>query len=47
MVYEAYLQLLQRAGERQLRQPSLALTHNLGGPPHASVAAVCIFGIAD
>lgn len=47
MVYEVYLQLLQRAGERQLPQPSVALTHNLGGPPHASVAAVCIFGLSD
>jgi acetyl-CoA C-acetyltransferase len=47
MVYESYLQLIQRAGARQLHQPSLALTHNLGGPPHASIAAICIFGLGD
>lgn len=47
MVYEAYLQLLGRAGERQLPTPSLGLTHNLGGPPQTSVAAVCIFGLGD
>ncbi len=44
MIYECYLQLLGRAGERQLAQPDLALTHNLGGAPHQNVAAVAIFG---
>lgn len=46
MAYEVYLQLLGRAGDRQLDTPSLGLTHNLGGPPHASVAAVAVFGLS-
>ena len=44
MVYEAYLQLQGRAGERQLAAPRLALTHNLGGFPHFNVASVAILG---
>ena len=44
MLYEAYVQLMHRAGERQLRDPRLALTHNLGGPPNSNVAAVAILG---
>ncbi len=46
MAYEAYNQLQGRAGERQLKKASLALTHNLGGPAHASVAAVSVFGVS-
>ena len=34
MLYEVYLQLQGRAGERQLDAPRLGLTHNLGGAPH-------------
>jgi acetyl-CoA C-acetyltransferase len=44
MVYEMYLQLLGRAGERQLPAPKVGLTHNLGGWPHLNVASVSIFG---
>ncbi|MDY7031445.1 MAG: acetyl-CoA acetyltransferase, partial [Thermodesulfobacteriota bacterium] len=33
MLYEMYLQLNGRAGERQLKDPKLGLTHNLGGFP--------------
>lgn len=44
MVYEAYLQLHGRAGQRQLKQVDLALTHNLGGHPHQNVCAVAIVG---
>ena len=44
MVYEAYLQLLGRAGARQLKDPRLALTHNLGGQPHKNVCSVTIVG---
>ncbi|HEY2808234.1 MAG TPA: acetyl-CoA acetyltransferase [Steroidobacteraceae bacterium] len=46
MAYEIYLQLLGRAGERQLAAPSLGLTHNLGGIPNRNVASVAIFGLA-
>jgi acetyl-CoA C-acetyltransferase len=45
MVYEHYLQLLGRAGERQLKHPRLGLSHNLGGVPYNGVAAVSIVGL--
>ncbi|MCB1745924.1 MAG: acetyl-CoA acetyltransferase [Gammaproteobacteria bacterium] len=45
MAYEMYLQLLGRAGERQLASPSLGLTHNLGGHPFRNVASVSVLGL--
>ena len=45
MAYEIYLQLLGRAGERQLASPSIGLTHNLGGIPNRNVASVAVFGL--
>jgi acetyl-CoA C-acetyltransferase len=50
MAYEIYLQLLGRAGDRQLRGqsgrgPSIGLTHNLGGIPNRNVASVSILGL--
>jgi acetyl-CoA acetyltransferase len=45
MVYEIYNQLLGRAGERQLPNVSLGLTHNLGGVPYLGVAAVAVIGL--
>ncbi len=47
MLYEMYLQLQGRAGDRQLPAPSIGMTHNLGGSPMQNVAAVCIIGAAD
>lgn len=44
MAYEVYQQLLGRAGQRQLPAINLGLTHNLGGAPFNSVAAVSILG---
>ena len=44
MAYETYNQLLGRAGPRQLANPTLGLTHNLGGVPYQGVAAVSILG---
>ena len=44
MLYEMYLQLLGRAGSRQLSSPSIGLTHNLGGAPAMNVCSVCIIG---
>ncbi|WP_440531409.1 thiolase C-terminal domain-containing protein, partial [Sinimarinibacterium flocculans] len=44
MVYEHYLQLLGRAGERQLQNPRYGLTHNLGGFPHQNVVGISIVG---
>ncbi|WP_101047884.1 acetyl-CoA acetyltransferase [Macromonas nakdongensis] len=47
MLYEVYLQLQGRAGPRQLSQPSLGLTHNLGGQPSQNVCSVSIVGLWD
>jgi acetyl-CoA C-acetyltransferase len=44
MIYEMYLQLTGRAGARQLSDPKLGLTHNLGGFPHLNVVSVAIVG---
>jgi acetyl-CoA C-acetyltransferase len=44
MLYEMYLQLLERAGERQRPNVRLGLTHNLGGMPYQNVCSVGIIG---
>ncbi len=44
MLYEMYLQLQGRAGERQLRDPIIGMTHNLGGAPASNVCSVAIIG---
>ncbi len=45
MLYEVYLQMQGRAGERQRSDnPVLGLTHNLGGFPHQNVCSVVIVG---
>ena len=44
MLYEMYLQLSGRAGERQRADPVLGMTHNLGGFPSQNVAAVAVLG---
>ncbi len=44
MVYEMYLQLHGRAGERQLEDPKIGLTHNLGGFPFMNVCSIGIVG---
>ncbi len=44
MLYEMYGQLLGRAGERQLKDPTFGMTHNLGGQPHQNVSSVAIIG---
>jgi acetyl-CoA C-acetyltransferase len=45
MVYEHYLQLQGKAGERQLANPKLGLSHNLGGVPYNGVCAISIVGL--
>ncbi|HHN94344.1 MAG TPA: acetyl-CoA acetyltransferase [Anaerolineae bacterium] len=45
MLYEMYLQLLGRAGERQIENPRYGLTHNLGGMPYMNVCSVTIVGL--
>jgi len=44
MIYEMYLQLHGRAGERQLENPTFGLTHNLGGFPAMNVCSISIVG---
>lgn len=44
MMYEMWLQLRGEAGERQIRDPRLGLTHNLGGAPGRCVSFVSIVG---
>jgi len=45
MAYEVYNQLLGRAGKRQIKSPTIGLTHNLGGVPYLGVAAISILGL--
>ncbi|MFN3432678.1 MAG: thiolase C-terminal domain-containing protein, partial [Candidatus Sericytochromatia bacterium] len=46
MVYENYLQLLGRAGERQRQTPVVnALSHNLGGAPFHTICSIAIVGL--
>jgi acetyl-CoA C-acetyltransferase len=47
MAYEIYTQLLGRAEDRQLANVHTGLTHNLGGSPSNSVAAVSILGLLE
>ncbi len=48
MLYELYLQMQGRAGERQRQAaPVLGLTHNLGGFPHMNVSSISIIGRLD
>jgi len=44
MVYEVYKQLQGKAGERQIKDPKIGMTHNLGGLPAYFNCAVAIFG---
>ena len=44
MLFECWLQLSGRAGDRQIADPKLGLTHNLGGQPGECVSFVSIVG---
>ena len=45
MIYEMYLQMQGRAGERQRKElPRIGHTHNLGGFPHQNVCSIAIVG---
>ena len=44
MMYECWLQLRGEAGERQIENPKLGLTHNLGGRPGKCVSFVSVVG---
>jgi acetyl-CoA C-acetyltransferase len=48
MLYEIYLQLLARAGKRQIaRSISSGLAHSLSGYPHQNASSIAIFGLLD
>ena len=47
MIYEVYKQLQGNAGPRQLKNPRLGLTHNLGGRPGTFTCSVAVFGARD
>jgi acetyl-CoA C-acetyltransferase len=47
MIYEVYKQMQYKAGPRQRRNPSLGLTHNLGGTTGAYTVSVAVFGQRD
>jgi acetyl-CoA C-acetyltransferase len=44
MQYEVYKQLQEKAGPRQVRDPRLGLTHNLGGSIWGGIACICVTG---
>jgi len=44
MLFECWLQFRDQAGERQLPDPRLGLTHNLGGRPGTCVSFISIVG---
>ena len=45
MLYEMYKQLQGKAEERQVKEPKIGLTHNLGGFPQMNVVSVVIVGL--
>ena len=45
MLYEPWLQFQGRADKRQIKDPKLALAHNMGNEPYAPVVSVCIVGL--
>jgi acetyl-CoA C-acetyltransferase len=47
MIYEAVKQLQGKAGPRQVKDPNIALTHNLGGTPGRFTCAISILGRRD
>ena len=45
MLYEMYKQLQGKAGKRQIKNPKLGLTHNMGGHPADNVVSCVIVGL--
>lgn len=45
MMYEMYKQLQGKAGLRQIQNPKLGLTHNMGGIPPLNMVSVFIVGL--
>jgi acetyl-CoA C-acetyltransferase len=44
MMYEVWLQLRGEAGDRQIKDPKIGVTHNLGGFPGNCVSCVSVVG---
>jgi acetyl-CoA C-acetyltransferase len=44
MQYEVYKQLQEKAGPRQVPDPRLGLTHNLGGSVWGGISCICVTG---
>jgi len=44
-MYEVYKQLQGKAGERQIKDPKIGLTHNMGGFPSMNLISVSIAGL--
>ena len=47
MIYEIYKQMQYKAEQRQRKNPTMGLTHNLGGTTGAYTVSVAIFGQSD
>jgi len=47
MIYEIYKQMQYKAGPRHRKNPTIGLTHNLGGTTGAYTVSVAIFGQRD
>jgi acetyl-CoA C-acetyltransferase len=45
MLYEMYKQLQGKAGKRQIKNPKIGLTHNMGGHPADNVVSCVIVGL--
>jgi len=45
MMYEMYKQLQGKAGPRQIKDPQIGLTHNMGGQPQAAAVSCLMVGL--
>lgn len=45
MIYEIYKQLQGKAGLRQIKNPKLGLSHNMGGTPPGCIIGIAILGL--
>lgn len=45
MMYEMYKQLQGKADKRQIKDPKIGLTHNMGGVPYQNVVSINILGL--
>jgi acetyl-CoA C-acetyltransferase len=45
MLFEMYLQLQGKADKRQIKDPKLGLTHNMGNEPYAPTVSIAIVGL--